>query len=133
MTMEAFSPSPMLHMKIQSQLISQLAATFPNDKNNMELSKIRQYQGTVEAWAKVFPRVYAFDNPDTLKDAANPWIIFNRFYLYTMAYFLLLASFRPVMLKGYTSALSEEERSVCFDGIRYCVKNIRVAVVATIS
>ncbi|KAM3507182.1 hypothetical protein MY10362_001916 [Beauveria mimosiformis] len=90
--------------------------------------RIRQYQGTVEAWAKTFPRVYAFENPDTLKDAANPWIIFNRFYLYTMAYFLLLASFRPVMLKGYTSALSEEERGVCFDGIRYCVKNIRVAV-----
>ncbi|KAM3545997.1 hypothetical protein ARSEF1564_001090 [Beauveria bassiana] len=89
---------------------------------------IRQYQGTVEAWAKAFPRVYAFENPDTLKDAANPWIIFNRFYLYTMAYFLLLASFRPVMLKGYTSALSEEERGVCFDGIRYCVKNMRVAV-----
>ncbi|KAM3511123.1 hypothetical protein MY11210_005240 [Beauveria gryllotalpidicola] len=128
LTMEAFSPSPMLHMKIQSQLISQLAATYPNDKTNMELSKIRQYQGTVEAWAKAFPRVYAFDNPDTLKDAANPWIIFNRFYLYTMAYFLLLASSRPVMLKGYTSALSEEERGVCFDGIRYCVKNIRVAV-----
>ncbi|KAM0669017.1 hypothetical protein ACQRIT_003728 [Beauveria bassiana] len=128
LTMEAFSPSPMLHMKIQSQLVSQLAATYPNDKTNMELSTIRQYQGTVEAWAKAFPRVYAFENPDTLKDAANPWIIFNRFYLYTMAYFLLLASFRPVMLKGYTSALSEEERGVCFDGIRYCVKNMRVAV-----
>ncbi|KAH8712831.1 putative transcription factor sol4 [Beauveria bassiana] len=128
LTMEAFSPSPMLHMKIQSQLISQLAATYPNDKTNMELSTIRQYQSTVEAWAKAFPRVYAFENPDTLKDAANPWIIFNRFYLYTMAYFLLLASFRPVMLKGYTFALSEEERGVCFDGIRYCVKNMRVAV-----
>lgn len=45
-----------------------------------------------------------------------------------MAYFLLLASIRPVMLKGFTSALSEEERDICADGIRYCVKNIRVAV-----
>lgn len=125
--MEAFSPSPMLHMKIQSQLISQLAATYPNS-NNLEPSQIRQYQATVEIWAKAFPQVYAFDNPDTSKDATNPWIIFNRYYLYTMAYFLLLASIRPVMLKGFTSALSEEERGICADGIRYCVKNIRVAV-----
>ncbi|OAQ99169.1 hypothetical protein LLEC1_01243 [Akanthomyces lecanii] len=126
LTMEAFSPSPMLHMKIQSQLISQLAATYPNS-NNLEASQIRQYQATVETWAKAFPRVYAFDNPDTSKDETNPWIIFNRYYLYTMAYFLLLASIRPVMLKGYTCALSEEERGICSDGIRYCVKNIRVA------
>ncbi|XWW98322.1 hypothetical protein V2A60_006322 [Cordyceps javanica] len=128
LTMEAFSPSPMLHMKIQSQLISQLAVTYPNDKDNLEPSRICQYQATVEAWARAFPRVYAFDNPDTSKDAANPWIIFNRFYLYTMAYFLLLAAIRPVMLKGYTSALSEEEQSICSDGIRYCAKNIRVGV-----
>ncbi|OAA54905.1 Fungal transcriptional regulatory protein [Cordyceps fumosorosea ARSEF 2679] len=128
LTMEAFSPSPMLHMKIQSQLISQLAVKFPNDKENLEPSKIRQYQTMVEAWAKAFPQVYAFDNPDTAKDETNPWIIFNRFYLYTMAYFLLLASIRPVMLKGYTSALSEEEQGICCDGIKYCAKNIRVAV-----
>ncbi|EGX91054.1 Fungal transcriptional regulatory protein [Cordyceps militaris CM01] len=127
LTMEAFSPSPMLHMKIQSQLISQLAVTYPNTIN-LEPSEIRQYQATVEAWAKAFPRVYAFGNPDTSKDATNPWIIFNRFYLYTMAYFLLLASIRPVMLKGYTSALSEEEQGLCADGIKYCAKNIRVAV-----
>ncbi|KAJ4150491.1 hypothetical protein LMH87_011239 [Akanthomyces muscarius] len=127
LTMEAFSPSPMLHMKIQSQLISQLAATYPNS-NNLEPNQIRKYQATVENWARAFPRVYAFDNPDTSKDATNPWIIFNRYYLYTMAYFLLLASIRPVMLKGYTSALSEEERDICSDGIKYCVKNIRVAV-----
>lgn len=117
----------MLHMKIQSQLISQLAATYPNS-NNLRPSQIRQYQAAVEAWARAFPRVYAFDNPDTSKDATNPWIIFNRFYLYTMSYFLLLASIRPVMLKGYTSSLSEEEQGICADGLRYCAKNIRVAV-----
>ncbi|KAJ3473007.1 hypothetical protein NLG97_g10577 [Lecanicillium saksenae] len=127
LTMEGFSPSPMLHMKIQSQLISQLAVTYPN-KDTLNPSQIREYQATVEAWAKAFPKVYAFDNPDTSKDTTNPWIIFNRFYLYTMTYFLLLASIRPTMLKGYTSALPGEEQSICADGIRYCVKNIRVAV-----
>lgn len=118
----------MLHMKIQSQLISQLAATYPTNKDNLEPSQIREYQNTVEAWAKAFPKVYAFDNPDTSKDATNPWIMFNRFYLYTMAYFLLLAAIRPTMLKGYTSALSEEEQDICSDGIRYCARNIRVAM-----
>lgn len=45
-----------------------------------------------------------------------------------MAYFFLLTSIRAVMLKGYTSSLPAEEREICADGIKYCVKNIRVAM-----
>lgn len=126
--MEAFTPSPMLHMKLQSQLISQLAVTYPQSRGILEPPQIKEYLATVSAWAKAFPRVYAFDNPDMSKDAANHWITFNRYYLYTMTYFLLLAAMRPVMLKGYTSDLSELEQSICADGIMYCAKNIRVAI-----
>lgn len=128
LTMEGVDPSPMLHITMQSELITKLAIEYPGPKSVVKPSQVRHYESLIKTWTQAFPGVYAFIEPDTSKDDKYPWIVFNRYYLYTMAYFMLLTPIRPYMAKEYTNAAPKEELDICANGIEYCLLNLRAAM-----
>lgn len=127
LTMEGTNPPPMLHMSLQSQLISDLATRYPGAKDIATEAQVLDYQETIKIWSTSFPPVYALVEPDTSKDTAHPWVAFNRLYLHTMFYYLQLTVIRRYMAMGYTSALQNAELQLCEEGIQCCRENLKVA------
>ncbi|PHH77486.1 hypothetical protein CDD80_550 [Ophiocordyceps camponoti-rufipedis] len=84
------TPSPLLHMKMQSELTRQLASRFSAPKNIQEPAQVLEYQALIEAWMKRFPAVYDFERPDLSCDGQYPWVFPHRYYVYTMACLLIL-------------------------------------------
>ncbi|KAJ6446023.1 Endoglucanase [Purpureocillium lavendulum] len=125
LTLEKFAsqaPSPLLHMKMQSELTRRLASRFSAPKNVINPDEVREYQGLIEDWVRRFPPVYDFENPDTSKDAQYPWIFPHRYYVYTMACLLILNPIRHYMVKSYTWDSPPEELDIRAVGIDYSLK-----------
>ncbi|OAQ90877.1 fungal specific transcription factor [Purpureocillium lilacinum] len=118
----AQAPSPLLHMKMQSELTRRLASRFSAPKNVISTDEVREYQGLIEDWVRRFPPVYDFENPDTSKDALYPWIFPHRYYVYTMACLLILNPIRHYMVKSYSWDSPPEELQVRAVGIDYSLK-----------
>lgn len=122
LALEGYSPSPLLHMKMQSELTRRLASRFSAPKNITNPPQVREYQTLIEDWVRRFPRVYAFDNPDTSKDSQYPWVFPHRYYVYTMACLLILNPIRHYMVTSYTWESSQEELSIREVGVYYSLK-----------
>ncbi|PNY20651.1 Uncharacterized protein TCAP_07335 [Tolypocladium capitatum] len=122
LTLEGFSPSPLLHMKMQSELTRRLVSRFSAPKNIINPSQVREYQALIEDWVRQFPRVYDFDNPDTSKDSEYPWVFPHRYYVYTMACLLILNPIRHYMVKSYNWESPQEELSIRAVGVYYSLK-----------
>ncbi|KAG5927084.1 hypothetical protein E4U42_002595 [Claviceps africana] len=122
LTLEGHVVSPLLHMKMQSQLTRQLASRFSAPKNIIAPAEVREYKVIIEQWVERFPPEYAFDNPDKSKDESCPWLFAHRFYVYTMACLLILNPIRHYMVKKYTWDSPQEELEVREVGIWYSLK-----------
>lgn len=57
LNLEQFNPSPLLHMKLQSEAITRLSARFRAPKNVKTCAEIQEYKTMIEAWLKTFPAV----------------------------------------------------------------------------
>ncbi|OAQ64318.2 fungal transcriptional regulatory protein [Pochonia chlamydosporia 170] len=125
LTMDGCDPSPILHMRLQSEVITNLAVEYPNPNAVVTPEQIQHYQGLISGWARSFPPVYALDKPDTTQDSDNPWIGFNRYYLHTIYYFFMLTPIRPYMAKEYPQESDEAEVTIRTKGIEYCLGNLR--------
>ncbi|KAM5354125.1 hypothetical protein ACJ41O_000775 [Fusarium nematophilum] len=124
LTLEDLSPSPLLHMKLQSELVTQLARRWSAPKNIDTADKIQEYKHQLEEWIRSFPAVYDVDNPDTSKDLKHTWITFHRFYIHTMAYLMILNPMRSFMAKTYTRSSPKEEVQVRADAVYYSLRNL---------
>ncbi|KND94875.1 hypothetical protein TOPH_00114 [Tolypocladium ophioglossoides CBS 100239] len=122
LALEGISPSPLLHMKMQSELTRRLASRFSAPKNIINPTQVREYQAVIEDWVRQFPRVYDFDNPDTSKDSQYPWVFPHRYYVYAMACLLILNPMRHYMVKPYTWESPQEELSIRAVGVYYSLK-----------
>ncbi|KAG5922887.1 hypothetical protein E4U53_003641, partial [Claviceps sorghi] len=122
LTLEGHVVSPLLHMKMQSQLTRQLASRFSAPKNIIAPAEVREYKVIIEQWVERFPPEYAFDNPDTSKDESCPWLFSHRFYVYTMACLLILNPIRHYMVKKYTWESPQDELEIREVGIWYSLK-----------
>lgn len=123
LTLEDFKISPLLHMKMQSQLISKLSKRFGLPKNVTAPSEVQEYQRMMEEWMASFPPTYDFKNPDTSGDADNPWIVLHRHYLHTMGYSMTLDPIRAYLAKPMNSKTTPEiELQIRRDGIDYALK-----------
>ncbi|KAM0264610.1 hypothetical protein ACHAPA_008124 [Fusarium lateritium] len=125
LALEDFSPSPLLHMKLQSELVTQLAQRWGAPKNITSANDIQEYKATLEQWIARFPAVYDVDKPDTSKDMKHSWIVYHRFYLHTMAYLMILNPMRSFMAQVYTKNSSDEVLAVRDDAIKYSLKNLK--------
>ncbi|SPJ87092.1 uncharacterized protein FTOL_12117 [Fusarium torulosum] len=124
LALEDFSPSPLLHMKLQSELVTQLAQRWGAPKNITSANDIQEYKAMLEQWISRFPAVYDVDNPDTSKDMKHSWIVYHRFYLHTMAYLMILNPMRSFMAQVYTKNSSEEVLAIRNDAVKYSLKNL---------
>ena len=126
--MEGLRPSPILHMRLLSELITSLAVVYAGPTDVVTPTQIRHYKDMVENWMRSLPPVYEFDNPDISMDRSHPWIVLNRFYLHYITCFTMLIPMRPYMTKVSTSASPKEELEIRDDGIEYCLKTLRSTV-----
>ncbi|PHH90048.1 hypothetical protein CDD83_4649 [Cordyceps sp. RAO-2017] len=119
-------PNPLLHMKLQAALIEQLAARFQAPKNVITPPEVREYQAMIEGWVSNFLPVFHWENPDTSKDKQFPWILPQRYYLYTMACLMILNPIRHYMVRSHTAELPAEELSLRETGVSYSLKLLEV-------
>jgi hypothetical protein len=124
LTLERLQPSPLLHMKLQAEVVTILAARFGAPKNIQTPAEIQEYLRILETWMKTFPAVYSTENPDYSGDEAHPWAVSHRFYIHTMAYLMILNPIRSYMAKTYSKSTPEEEHRIREIGVYYSIKNL---------
>ncbi|KAJ3477229.1 hypothetical protein NLG97_g8893 [Lecanicillium saksenae] len=117
LTLEGYNPSPMEHMKMQSQLTRELASRFGAPKNIISTQEVQEYKEIILAWVRRYPKIYDFYDPDMSRDDIHPWIFPHRFYLYTMACLLILNPIRHYMVKSYTKDSPADELQCRADGL----------------
>lgn len=122
LTLEGYTPSPLQHMKLQSELITQLFARFGVPKNVVRPSQVQGYQAIVERWMSNFPSTYSFVNPDTRSDMSRPWIVLHRHYLHTMALSMMLDPMRAYLAKPISTQSPPDEIKIRNDGIDYSLR-----------
>ncbi|OAA74217.1 Fungal specific transcription factor [Cordyceps fumosorosea ARSEF 2679] len=117
LTLENYDPSPMEHMKMQSQLTRELATRFGAPKNIISTQEVQEYKEIILSWVRRFPKIYDFYDPDMSRDSVHPWIFPHRFYLYTMACLLILNPIRHYMVKSYTKDSPADDLTCRADGL----------------
>ncbi|RDA89497.1 hypothetical protein CP533_6812 [Ophiocordyceps camponoti-saundersi (nom. inval.)] len=120
--LEGYSPSPLLHMKLRSELITELALNFRVPKNVVSTADVLKYQAIIEAWMSRFPPMYALEGADESSDAQRPWIVLHRHYLHTMAYSMILDPIRAYLARPATAASHPDELRIRSDGIDYSLR-----------
>jgi hypothetical protein len=119
LTLEAFSPSPLLHMRTQSDLITQLAIKFGQPKNITKPAVVTEYQDTVQDWMRRLPAPYSMTDPDTSKDEAHPWIKLHRHYLHAAGYCMILEPTRKFIAENISSSSDEDILQIRRNGVNY--------------
>ncbi|OAA73606.1 Fungal specific transcription factor [Cordyceps fumosorosea ARSEF 2679] len=122
LTLESYSPSPLLHVKLQSEVIAELASRFGSPREVTSPAQIDQYTGVILTWMNKFPQVYNLDNPDTSIDSKQTWVTLHRHYLHTMAYSMLLDPLRAYMARRMTANSHRDDLRIRDDGIAYTLK-----------
>ncbi|KAF4943761.1 hypothetical protein FGADI_13183 [Fusarium gaditjirri] len=123
LTLEGTTPSPLLHLKLQSELIRNLSDRFGSTRNVVESADIQEYQKMLEDWMEKFPPTFDLNNPDYSQDVLCPWILLHRHYIHTMAYSMVLDPFRVRLATSInTKTASEAEVRMRSDGIDYALK-----------
>lgn len=120
--LEGYSPSPLMHMKLQSELITHLSRRFGLLKHVVSPTDVREYQSIVEAWMSKFPANFALENPDKSADSQRPWIVLHRHHLHTKALSMLLDPIRAYLARPMTANSPPHELGIRSDGIDYCLR-----------
>ncbi|KAG6005966.1 hypothetical protein E4U43_000515 [Claviceps pusilla] len=122
LTLEGYSPSPLLHIKLQSELIGNLSKRFSNAKTVVQPTDVETYQTIVETWMRNFPPTYDITSPDKSNDASRPWIVSHRYHLHVIALSMLLEPFRAYLTKPLSKHSPMDELKIRSDGISYALR-----------
>ena len=112
-------------MKMQSALVTKLALKFTVPKNVVTPTEVEDYKATIEDWMNRFPPVFAFENADTQLDERYHWVPFHRYYLYTMAYLMILNPIRAYMAEDMTVDSDNSRVKIRQDGIGYSLRLLK--------
>lgn len=118
-SLDLYSPSPFLHMDIQSGLIKRLSARFGRPEFVTTPNDVKEYQNIVQDWIRKFPPAYDMNNPDTSKDEVRPWIKLHRHYLHTVAYSMAIEPVRTHLATTMNSSTNEDMLRIRRDGVNY--------------
>ncbi|KAJ4125673.1 hypothetical protein NW765_001447 [Fusarium oxysporum] len=121
------APTPTLHIKLQYQLISSLAKRWQTPQNINSPSKVRDYKKMVEHHVSSFPAVFALSDPDTSKDAEWPWVVTHRYYVQTMAYFMILQPYKSYLLHPSTDLSVPEIQQLRAEAVECSLKTFQIA------
>ncbi|KAH6662662.1 hypothetical protein F5X68DRAFT_266147 [Plectosphaerella plurivora] len=122
LTLEGYKTSPLLHMKLQSDLVARIFKRFGPPKLFTDPNDILEYQVILETFMKTFPPSYAFENPDTSEEQHNPWVALHRHYMHTCTLSIALGPFRPFLAKNMSSRSPAIELDFRRDGINYALR-----------
>ncbi|KAM3528954.1 hypothetical protein NHJ13051_002100 [Beauveria bassiana] len=122
LTLENYSPSPLLHMKLQSEVIGELASRFGSPREVTSPAQIDQYTRVILNWMQRFPQVYNLDKPDTSIDSKYSWVTLHRHYLHTMAHSMLIDPLRAYMARRMTANSHPDDLRIRDQGIIYTMK-----------
>lgn len=122
LTLESYSPSPLLHMKLQSEVIGELAGRFGSPREVTSPAQIHQYTQVITNWMQRFPKVYSLRDPDTAMDAKHSWVTLHRYYLHSMGYSMLLDPLRAYMARRMTAQSPPDDLTIREEGISYTLK-----------
>lgn len=100
LTLEGHTISPLLHMKLQSQLIGQLSFRFGVPKNATSIPDVQDYIDIVQEWAMTFPPQFAMVDADKSLDSQNDYVSMQRHYLHSASYWMTLDPLRPFMCRA---------------------------------
>ena len=112
-------------MKMQSALVTKLALKFTVPKNVVTPTEVEDYKAMIEDWMKRFPPVFAFENADTQLDERYHWVPFHRYYLYTMAYLMILNPIRAYMAEDMTIDSDQVRVKIRQEGIGYSLRLLK--------
>jgi hypothetical protein len=112
-------PSPLLHMKLQQKLIRQIAQRFDAPKHVVQPEDVLEYRRMIESWMDTFPDYFQLNPTGKGWGKVPEWLIFHRYYLWTMAYLMILNPMRPFMAKTYNKTSPEAELEIYAAGLRY--------------
>jgi hypothetical protein len=126
LSLEAYSPSPHLHMKLQSQLIEKLADKFVLPKYVVEPADVREYARMMEDWMKNLPPTYDMNNPERSQDEQHPWIKLHRHYLHTMACSMTLDPIRAYLSTEKSIKSSPDVLDVRNIGVDYALRLMKI-------
>lgn len=110
LTLEGHTISPLLHMKLQSQLIGQLSFRFGVPKNATSIPDVQDYVDIVQEWSTTFPPQFSLSDPDTSLDSQNEYVSMQRHYLHSASYWMTLDPLRPFMCRAINASSHPEER-----------------------
>ena len=99
---EEYPVSPMLHLKLQAELVGLIFKRFGPPKILDDPNDIEDYQVIMEDFMKIFPPEYAMNHPNTTTNNALPWIALHRHYMHTCTLAIALGPFRTYMAKTMT-------------------------------
>lgn len=123
LTLEDYPVSPMLHLKLQSELVSLIYKRFGGPRLLTEAADIRDYQNIMEEFMKTFPPEYAMDHPNTNDNEDLPWIALHRHYMHTCTLSIALGPFRGFMAKSMKeSTASAVDLEFRLTGIDYALR-----------
>ena len=123
--LEGYAPSPLLHMKLQSELITRLADRFGLPKNVTSPADVQEYQRIMAAWMRSFPPTFNLDDPDETADAQRPWIVLHRHSLRATSYSMLLDPIRAYLAKYMSAGSPPDELAIRSAGIDCSLKLMR--------
>ncbi|KAF7554797.1 hypothetical protein G7Z17_g2672 [Cylindrodendrum hubeiense] len=126
LTLEPFPVSPLLHLKLQSQLVGIIFKEFGPPKILTDPSEIQKYQVILNKFMDDLPPAYAIENPDTTPESAYPWVALHRHYMQTCTIAIALGPFRSFMAKRMTQKTPEVELQFRRDGIKYALLLMKV-------
>jgi hypothetical protein len=125
--LKSSAPTPTLHTKLQYQLISSLAKRWQTPQNINSPSMVRDYKKMVEDHISSLPAVFALSDPDTSKDAEWPWVVTHRYYVQTMAYFMILQPYKTYLLHPSTDLSLPEIQQLRAEAVECSLKTLQIA------
>ncbi|KAK2590890.1 hypothetical protein QQS21_011427 [Conoideocrella luteorostrata] len=126
LTLDGYSPSPLLHMKLKSEVIGKLAARCGSPREVTSPLQIDIYTELIRSSIQTFPKVYHLDNPDRSIDAKQSWVTPHRCYLHTRTYSMLLDPLRPYMARRISVNSPPDELRARQEGVRYALRLISI-------
>lgn len=96
---EGYPTSPLLHIRLQSILVTRIFKRFGPPKNIQTMDDIQDYVQILESWMATFPPEFYFNDPDVSNETEYPWIALHKHYLHTTALSMALGPLRAFMAK----------------------------------
>ncbi|KAF5664694.1 hypothetical protein FHETE_6965 [Fusarium heterosporum] len=121
------APTPTLHTKLQYQLISSLAKRWQTPQDINSPTEIKIYKKIVEGHISSLPPVFAIHHPDTSKDREWPWLVAHRYYIQTMAYFMILQPYKLYLSNSSATPFSAEMQNLIAEAVEYSLKALQAA------